>query len=43
MIYKLTPQPNPFAEAAAGRAPEFIEMMQVGRIRSSDPARLWGR
>jgi hypothetical protein len=35
--------PNQFARTAAGRPPEFIEMMQVGVGHKSGSARLWGR
>jgi hypothetical protein len=35
--------PNPFDGVAAGRTPEFMEMMQVGVGHRSDSARLMGR
>ncbi len=34
---------NPFAEAAAGRMPAFIERMQVGPSHTSGSVRLWRR
>jgi hypothetical protein len=40
---EMTMWPNKIAGAVAGRAPEFIEMMQVGVSRSSGSARLMGR
>jgi hypothetical protein len=35
--------PNQFSGAVAGRAPDFIEMIQVGLSRKFGAAQFWGR
>jgi hypothetical protein len=39
----MAPWPNHLGGVAAGRRPEFIEMMQVGLSRKSGSTRLVGR
>jgi hypothetical protein len=36
-------RPDQISEAAAGRPPEFIEMLQVRQCHKAAAARLWGR
>jgi hypothetical protein len=43
LLIRDNPVPNQFAGVAAGRPPEFIEMMQVGRSHDPGLARFWGR
>lgn len=42
-LERVTMWPNPIAGVAAGRMPEFVEMIQVGPSHSSGSVRLYGR